>query len=62
MPLVFLKMDLGRGFALYAIGIQILSQPWLWIIAAMIAYLGFEMLRARRRRKQREAAEEKAPK
>jgi hypothetical protein len=55
MPLMFLKMDLGPGFALYAIGAQILSQPWLWIIAPMVAYLAFEMIRARRRQKQRNA-------
>ena len=61
MSIVFLKMDLGPGFALYAIGIQILSQPWLWIIGAMIAYLAFEIFRARRRQKRREGAEEETP-
>lgn len=61
MSLVVLKMDLGPGFALYAIGIQILSQPWIWIVGAMIAYLAFEMFRARKRRKQREGAAANRP-
>jgi threonine/homoserine/homoserine lactone efflux protein len=54
-------MDLGPGFALYAIGIQILSQPWLWIIGAIIAYFAFEILRARRRQKRQERAEANHP-
>jgi threonine/homoserine/homoserine lactone efflux protein len=61
MSIVFLKMDLGPGFALYAIGTQILSQPWFWIIGAMLAYLAFEMFRARRRQKRRKRAEADHP-
>jgi hypothetical protein len=49
MLIVFLKMDLGPGFTLYYIGLHILSQPWLWITAAIVAYFGSEIFRANRR-------------
>ena len=51
MSLVFLEVNLGPGFALYFIGAQMLGQPWFWIITLIIAYFGFELIRARRRRK-----------
>jgi hypothetical protein len=57
MSLVFLEVNLGPGLVLYVIGTKMLLQPWVWIIAPMIAYLAFEIFRARKRRKQREGAQ-----